>query len=1042
MRYIKIYRWLIALALILTFSCAPRLVKEKPRYDYSKMDKATVKAHKKVEKFLESCIESKQPVRLSPAVRIDSLKLDQELKSLEIYFNRPFSYPAYRPDHVDALHEILREELGGKYKKYAVQMYSVGQPLHQLIPNVFRTDSSDYDLDRMPKLPVRRPTPLIRRISRPYRPEKGLLNRVIDVRPSHGWYYNQAIDRWEWQRPRLFQTVEDLLPYSFIVPYLLPMLENAGAIVFLPRERDIQTHEVIVDEDMPNAEREMRLLGNIQYEVKSLTDSAALGYSIYRESYNDSSRGWGNGIGRGFTPGLAPYPVNLNPFEQGSHRVVATESAPSAQAAYIPYIPETGEYAVYISYHSYPGSCSEVHYTVYHAGGQSEFLINQQIGGGTWIYLGTFKFFQGQAAESGQVIVSNESWTPGQLVSTDAVRFGGGMGDILRNGSTSGRPRFVEGSKYYLQYAGMPDTLIYNLNDDQNDYKDDYNSRSEYVNYLYGAPFGPQKNRQVKGLGIPFDLSLAFHTDAGITHNDTTIGTLAIYSSLGSDTLFVFPDSMSRMANRDWADVLQTQIVEDLRQKYDPAWNRRHVMDALYSESVRPNVPTMLLELLSHQNFHDMKFALDPRFRFDVARAIYKGMLKYIAFQNRSDYVVQPLPVDHLQAQFTGQSTVTLKWWAHIDSLEATAAPDRYLVYTRINDGGFDNGQVSDSTEITLSELLPGVIYSYKVTAVNDGGESMPSEILSVCWQGSGENPVLIVNGFDRICAPAWIDGEHFSGFTDFIDQGVPDRYTFNYTGRQIDFTPTSPYRSNDAPGHGASQAPYETRIIAGNTFDYPYAHGVSIANAGYSFVSCSDEAVMDGDVDLTQYRYLDLILGEEKETRWPTAAGDSLHGLSFKAIPAAMQEHLTRFLQTGGGLFISGSYIGSDLCANKKADHPDFAFAVKSLRFTRAASHACATGEVFATNAGFMPQGNRLTFNTQANKYIYSVEAPDAIDPIMGSRAILRYQENQFCAATAYKKSYTVVAFGFPFETILTQEARDQVMAAVLAFLQRDTAE
>jgi hypothetical protein len=36
---------------------------------------------------------------------------------------------------------------------------------------------------------------------------------------------------------------------AYVVPYLAPMLENSGAVVFLPRERDIQVNEVIVDND-------------------------------------------------------------------------------------------------------------------------------------------------------------------------------------------------------------------------------------------------------------------------------------------------------------------------------------------------------------------------------------------------------------------------------------------------------------------------------------------------------------------------------------------------------------------------------------------------------------------------------------------------------------------------------------------------------------------------------------------------------------------------------------------------------------------------
>ncbi len=78
--------------------------------------------------------------------------------------------------------------------------------------------------------------------------------------PSHGWYYNNKMERWEWQRPRLFQTVEDLLPMSFTIPYIIPMLENAGANVFTPRERDTQTNEVIVDNDNQTDKNQKRYL--------------------------------------------------------------------------------------------------------------------------------------------------------------------------------------------------------------------------------------------------------------------------------------------------------------------------------------------------------------------------------------------------------------------------------------------------------------------------------------------------------------------------------------------------------------------------------------------------------------------------------------------------------------------------------------------------------------------------------------------------------------------------------------------------------------
>jgi hypothetical protein len=536
--------------------------------------------------------------------------------------------------------------------------------------------------------------------------KNGLTGKNIVLWHSHGWYYSQKENRWEWQRPRLFQTVEDLIPLSFTVPFIIPMLENAGANVFVPRERDFQKHEVVVD----NSDR------------------------TYIESIY--SPGIDNGFGpEGYGQVSIPLTAGINPFLSGSTRYFETDTVVSAQAEWIPDIPETGDYAVYISFASSEKNTSDAQYTVNYYGGYKDFYVNQKMGGGTWIYLGTFKFNKGVNTLNGKVTLFNKSSRKGEIVSADAVRFGGGMGLVERGGSVSGRAKFFEGARYWLQYAGMPDTLIYDLNKGNNDYNDDYQSRGEYANYLKGAPYGPNRDRSA-GIGIPIDLSLAFHTDAGIKYTDTVVGTLAIYSLEGADSAEVFPDNVSRLASRDLSDIIQTEIVDDIRELYDPVWQRRNLWESQYSESFRPNMPALLLELLSHQNFLDMQFMLDPRFRFTVSRAIYKGMLKFLSAQYNYDYIVQPLPVTHFSIEFDNPSSVKLKWKAQNDPLEPTAAPERYILYTRINDEDFNSGELIYS-DFVYKTLEPGKIYSYKVTAVNNGGESFPSEILAAgytCW--------------------------------------------------------------------------------------------------------------------------------------------------------------------------------------------------------------------------------------------------------------------------------------------------------------------
>jgi hypothetical protein len=601
---------------------------------------------------------------------------------------------------------------------------------------------------------------------------------------------------------------------------------------------------------------------------------------------------------------------------------------------------------------------------------------------------------------------------------------------LKETGKQAGGRKYLEGARYWLQYAGMPDTLVYSLNNLENDYNDDYQSRAEYGNYLYGAPFGPNKDRNIKGLGIPIDLSLAFHTDAGITKNDTTIGTLSIYGLRDSKREEFFPDGVSRIANRDFADILQTQIVNDLRAKYDTVWNRRQLMEANYSESTRPNVPSVLLELLSHQNFLDMQFALDPRFRFDVSRAIYKAMLRFLSVHYDFEYVVQPLPVTHFSSEFEGDNAVLLRWEPREDPLEVTASPDRYIVYTRIDSGDFDNGVLVYENK-TLIKIEEGKIYSFKVTAVNNGGESFSSEILSVCKINNGKNPVLIVNGFNRISGPSKIESNNFSGFTNFIDEGVPDKFDYGFTGTQHDFDPFSEYRSNDAPGHGASHADYETKIIAGNSFDFPFIHGEAVKAAGYSFISSSDESIIDGDIDLNKYSFVDLILGEEKETRWQKPFADSLHGTQFRAFPKKFQEKITNYLNSGGNLFITGAYVGSDLFSGK--DSLDIKFAREVLKFNLSTNHAAKTGGVFSTKKINLP--DNFNFNTELNDKIYSVEAPDALNPVKDSETLIRYSENSFSAGVGYKNDYGVVVFGFPFETILDSNTRAEIMKEILRY-------
>ena len=66
------------------------------------------------------------------------------------------------------------------------------------------------------------------------------------------------------------------------------------------------------------------------------------------------------------------------------------------------------------------------------------------------------------------------------------------------------------------------------------------------------------------------------------------------------------------------------------------------IRDSNYSETRLPAVPSTIVDLLSHENFADMRLGHDPNFKFTVGRALYKAILQYICSQHGRDYVVQP----------------------------------------------------------------------------------------------------------------------------------------------------------------------------------------------------------------------------------------------------------------------------------------------------------------------------------------------------------------------------------------------------------------
>lgn len=972
--------------------------------------------------------------RTSVTGRVSVKRFNVSEKTLNLTFTTELGEYPWRKEDVAWFKKEFAKYLPDKYKSFTVSSISVnGKNIEDYVVSPAGNNGAAPSAAFRRKDP-KESHPFITRLGG-QNFDKGLSGRTVALWQSHGRYYDEDRDRWDWQRGPIFQTVEDMYTQTYVLPFLIPMLENAGAYVMTPRERDTQRNEIVADND------------------PAFEEGRAEGV---RTTGRYSEKGNWADAGAGFADARATYSGNDNPFTMGTARMASCLD-PAAKATWTPDIPERGEYSVYISYRSLPNSSTCAHYCVRHMGGESHFSVNQKMGGGTWIYLGTFEFDKGEEGCVELTASAPDEFVVGRnaCVTADAVRFGGGMGKIAKGPAdspvteytTSGLPSFAEGAIYWMQWAGA-DTSLLNLH--EKEYTKDYGTRGAWVGWMSG---GSRVNPDEKGLGIPVDLSFAFHSDAGVTPDDSTVGTLAIYTLKDDELGDKLPNGEGRLQARTYTDYVQTQICDDIRASFDPEWSRRGIWDKSYSESRTTRVPAMLLELLSHQNFSDMKYGLDPGFRFTVSRAIYKGMLKYLSARYGFKYTVQPLPVGSFATSFCGEDEVVLSWRPVCDTLEKTADPTGYILYTRVDDGGFDNGTVledvlEDNGRFSVRRAIEkGHLYSYRIVAFNQGGKSFPSEVLSVgVPEDCNGRSVLIVNNFTRVSAPAWLDSPDIAGFDSNLDSGVPYINEIGFIGDQYQFRRNAPWISNDYPGFGASYVDKAGTVFAGNTFDYCSLHGKAVMESGFRFHSVSSDA-FSSDKSLADSDFAaDIICGKQVST----VVGRKDAQVRYKVFPEPLRNAIKSFCGKGGNILISGSYISTDVWdkvypfeKDKAEEEAEKTFVQNTLGYKWMTNYGSRSGEVFPVSSrslSIKSASGRIRFHQERNTEVYNVEAPDGLMPAGNlSSSILRYSDTNISAATCYNaKGYKAVCFGLPLETIKDNQDFTLIIGSVLEYFNK----
>ena len=938
-------------------------------------------------------------------ITVEDIQTDAGAKYMSIVLSDNFIAQPLTPLIVGDLYTEVKRLLPKPYNSYDVSIYAGGSPIEQLIP----TSMLDRgDTARVYKRELYKGNPWVSPTDLPYTIKKGLQGRHLGIGQSHGKYYNHSKQEWVWQRPRLFCTTEDMFTQTFVVPYLIPMLQNAGAVVFTPRERDWQKQEIIVDNDF--------IMDGSRYEER---------VSKYHWLYG----------GIGFAHKREGYENGENPFRMGTFQMTEAtkDKKMTSDVVWIPEILIEDDYAVYISYQTVPNSIPDANYTIRHSGISTSFRVNQQMGGGTWVYLGTFHFTKGKD-EDNCIILTNQSNYKG-VVTADAIRLGGGMGNIVRGDSTmalpigSDLPRFLEAARYSAQWYGMPDSVYSRRGND--DGRDDVNTRPYEINYLtrgsnylndgIGSDIPPARSeneQEPQGLCVPIELYMAVHSDAGFRTDNTLVGSLGIYTTGFYEGKTA--TGLSRLVSRDLADLVMTQINADLSRELG-FWNRRDLYDRNYGESRDPQVPAMLLEMLSHQNWADMCLGHDPWFKFLMSRSIYKGILRFLAtIHGGKDYVVQPLPVAGLSAEANrDKGEIVLRWTPRLDVAEPTAKPDGYVVYTKKAGEDFDNGHyVSGNDCYYQMQANPGTLYSFRVAAVNEGGASLLSDEVCAVVSANAYGPsVLLVDAFQRLAGPQPFNNETTSGFDFDKDPGVIDMKSPGYCGRQLSFD-KSKYGKETDDGMGVSSDEWEGMILAGNTHNYSVLGAKDILAKHPDCNISSTTPMQLASLDLRNYRIADFIFGAQKD--------DGYSLTRHKVFTPELLTAISQLTLQGTSIMVSGAFIGID--AHNGGDD---GFVADKLKYRFSAS---VLTDSICTVQGL---NNTAAIYSRPSEQNYWVRSTDVLEPVGGSFSSMAYTTGGYSAAIAYPgPGYRVMAFGFPLECIKDDEVRRTIIGIAIDYL------
>ncbi len=756
-------------------------------------------------------------------------------------------------------------------------------------------------------------------------PQGALSGVTVFASAGHGWTAGDSA--WYLQRPVLLGMAEDhgnLDQLNAFVQYAF----NAGATVVPLRPVGWQAKEIVLDNDDPG-----------------VTFSGT----------------WSNGNSPKYYQGAR--------YSSVQYRWAQASATETAVARYTPNITETDFYPIYCF--AVAGSNRALQtYRVKHSGGISEITIDHRLVGNGWIYLGEYYL---DASDVNYVEITNESQS-GYAIIADAIRWGNGVGDIVRPGpgAISGYLREEECQRYWAQSE-----LGNNAVGFDSDIWDGGGSSDQDDNVRAGAKMAREMNDTSYNNDRWRRIHLEFHTNAS---GGGARGQISLITTLGATA-----------NQQSYATILSNEIDADmllLDGEFEHNWYDRpgatytSGYGAICTGANGDEFDATIVELAFHDNETDAELLRDPRVRAAMGRSCIQGIIRFLHSLPGSTVPLDfsPDTPRNVRVKDNGDGNITLSWNAPLADAARGDAATGYVVYSSENGYGFGNPLVLGNVLTTTITGIPaGQTVYYRIAATNSGGESLPSEVLAVRRPAEGTATALIVNGFDRL-------------------------------RRQ-----QNPVETFDHPSAYAGKSIERQIWRKSNSYDYVVQHAKAMEGTGVGFVSCANEAIIDAQIALSDYDVIVWILGTESS--------------EDRTFSASEQSLVSDFLEEGGGLFVSGAEIGFDLIGEGNG--------ANFMRNTLHANYASDdSGTTSVSGAGgILGDIGALDFSA-ANGAPYNVYSPDTLAVPTGAQEILEYSGGATAGIQYDYCVYRTVVLSFPFETITSEATRAEIMQRVIPFL------